>query len=257
VPFLLFELFPHPHQSLQMWLYLVSTLATVLASVDLVLLMRRLYVNRGDLAPLQWPLLLIGAFAVLMCVSRMLRFAAFFLVTLYVSETIITLLSSGVLLISVLAARSAESYLLRLPKLADLKAANDEARDATALLRLRESMAMEAMVISADNTILEANSWAYRVLEYDQSKHELLGMRSHQLIHEDDHRTVYQNIQRNYREPYIVRALTKTGGIKHIQVIGSDFVRTSTASPTPDRVRVTNFRDVTVERLYLREQFVE
>ena len=253
LPFLLFELVPHNYQTLQMALYLAGVVGTMLGCVDLLMLMRRVYVHRGDMRPLRWPMILIGSFALFICLGRMVRFMSFFLSSLYVSETIITLFSAGILIVCVLAARSAETYLLRLPKLADLKAANDEAHDATAMLHLREKLALEAMITTADNTILEANQWAYRMLEYDETKHELIGLRTHQLIHEDDHLLVYRNMQRNYPEPYVVRALTKNGGIRHILMRGASYTRTLYADLNADLIHLSTFKDITIERQYLQE----
>jgi hypothetical protein len=253
LPFLIFELVPSTFHTLQMVLYLAGTVGTTLACTDLLMLMRRVYVHRGDMAPLRWPILLISSFAILLCAGRIVRFISFFISSLYVSETIITLVSAGILLVTVLSARSAELYLLHLPRLADLKAASDEAHDATSLLQLREEMALEAMLESAEDTVLKANRWAYRILEYDSEKHELLGKRLHQLIHEDDHQKVYSSIQQNYINPYIVRAITKSGGIKHIQMVGTHFLRTLNAADLHDSVYVSSFRDVSVERHYLLE----
>ncbi|GGG60453.1 hypothetical protein GCM10011378_40560 [Hymenobacter glacieicola] len=137
---------------------------------------------------------------------------------------------------------------MQLPRLADLQAATEELVEARALLQLRENLSLEGMFISADATILEANAAAYKILQYDQSKHELIGMRAVQLLHDDDYHIAYQHLLRNDTSPYVIRALTKTGAVVYLQVVGSNFCRQNN-----DVVRVTSFRDVSLERHYLQQ----
>lgn len=251
VPFLLFELVPASVMPWHRWLYLVGTLSTVLACLDLLLQIHHVYSLRGDLVPLRWPLSLVASFVILLCLGRVLHFVSFFAGSFYAVEAGLVLLSGAVAVVAVWKAHKVQPYVLELPSLGDMKRAADETADAKALLRLREDMAFDAMVISADATIIEANRWAYRILEYDFDKQELVGMRAIQIIHEDDHPTVYRNLHINCVKPYIVRAVTKNGAVRYIQVRGADFTRR--VGDVTDTVRVTNFRDVTLERRYLRE----
>ena len=245
---LLFELAPHQYMPWHHWGTLAGTLCMVVACLAFNLMLWRVYRRRGDLQPLRLVLGLLGVLFFLVTLGRVVNLVSFFTKSLLPVEGIIGMVSGLLALLAVLLALSAESYVLRLPSVGDLQSVNEQLMDTRALLALRETMAMEAMLISAEATIIEANPCAYQILEYDADQHELIGLRATQLVHDDDYPIVYQHLLHNHSQPYVVRAITKTGLIKHIQVMGTNFTRAG-----GDLVRVTNFRDVTIERKFAQQ----
>lgn len=244
---LLFELVPHRLMPGYRWLFLVSMLATVCCCIDLNLMLWRVYQRRGDLHPLRATLGLVSGFFTLLTLSRVLYFASFFFEALLVTVSVATLASGLLAAALVLKARTAENFVLGLPSVADLSVANHDLNGVLRQLHLREANAFEAMFISSGDVIQEANPAAYRLLGYSEAAHELIGMRAHQLLHEDDIPTMYKQLQRTKAGPYTVRIVTKQGEIRHVQVVGVTFER-----QPGDPLRMTNFHDVTNERRYLR-----
>ncbi|WP_188559685.1 PAS domain-containing protein [Hymenobacter glacieicola] len=230
------------------WGYLIGTLSMAGACLTFNLLLWRIYHRRGDLRPVRTALVLVGILFSLLTVGRMLHITTLFTGMWSPVGSLISLVTGLLALVAVVLAFSAEQYAMQLPRLADLQAATEELVEARALLQLRENLSLEGMFISADATILEANAAAYKILQYDQSKHELIGMRAVQLLHDDDYHIAYQHLLRNDTSPYVIRALTKTGAVVYLQVVGSNFCRQNN-----DVVRVTSFRDVSLERHYLQQ----
>lgn len=244
---LLFELVPRVLMPGYRWLFLVSVLATVFCCIDLNLMLWRVYHRRGDFKPLRVTLALVSGFVTLLTISRVLGFASFFCEALLATVSVANLASGLLAAALVLKARTAECFVLDLPSVTDLTVANRELSGVLGQLHLREATAFEAMFISSGDVIQEANPAAYRLLGYCEATHELIGMRAHQLLHADDTPIVYKQLQRPTAGPYTVRALTKQGQTRYVQVMGSTFER-----QPGDPLRLTNFRDVTTERHYLR-----
>lgn len=241
---LVFELVPKmpwPH-----WLYLTSALAMVMCCLDFNLMVWRVYQKRGDLRPVRLTLGLVSMFITLIAVGRIAGFASLFFEALLTLASLVNLLAGLVALVLVLMARSVEDYALTMPKLADLQAAHQELNETHHQLDVREQHALEGMTIMADDTIIEANPAAYRILGYDAASNELLGLRAHQLLHEDDNALGYAALKQTHSAPYVVRVICKDGTLKHVQTTGTTIPRNNTV------VRVTNFRDVSLERRYLQ-----
>ncbi len=234
------ELLPQQLMPWHRWLYVISTLALLICTTDLNMLLWRVYQNRDDLRPVRGAILLISLFLTLLTVGRVLGFASAFVSVLNEVASVFNLLSTLVAVGLVLLARSVEEYAVGLPSLSDLSAAHSELREAQVQLSIRETNAHEGMTIMADDVILEANAAAYRLFGYDQAKQELIGMRAPQLLHEDD--TLRAS---SHTETSVVRVLTKTGAIKTVDVIGTPMERRGTL------IRVCNFKDITFEREYL------
>ena len=252
---LLFEFAPYKYLTLTNTGFLVGAITFSLCCFDFNVLLVQWYRKRDDLKEIRWLLIMMGAFIFLLALGRVLGFVSLFYDAARPATALAQLASGAVAVLLVLLTRAGQQFMLNLPRLSELREATNIASDTKKMLAFREEHALEAMMTSRDMTVIWANEWAHTLFGYDFKKLEMIGLRSDQLVHSDDHHIAYQAVLNDVKTPYFMRIVRKDGAIRFIQTIGEwiDLNSNSDESGKPDRLRLTNFRDVTMERRYLSE----
>lgn len=118
--------------------------------------------------------------------------------------------------------------------------AEEKLRQSEEKYKLLSNLTFEGIIIHRNGKILEVNHSFLEITGYKYQ--EIIGKNVFDYVHPDDINTVKENINKEYADSYIIRAINAKGELRFVEIQGRNFLKGD------EIFRVIALRDVTIQQ---------